>query len=108
VDQYEVELRLKIQELDTNDDEIGLNEVYRVERKALLAEQNKNNLKQETIVHQKARCSWLKQSDMNTRYFHSVTKWRRASNGLNGILVNDQWCEEPTLVKGKVKYFFLI
>jgi len=43
---------------------------------------------------------------MNTKYFHAVTKWRRSKNGLNGILENGDWMEEPEMVKRKVKEFF--
>jgi len=28
-------------------------------------------------------------------------------NGINGLKVGDQWCEDPTEVKARVKEFFL-
>jgi len=33
-------------------------------------------------------------------------KWRRARNGINDILENNQWCEDKEVVKAKVGDFF--
>jgi len=33
-------------------------------------------------------------------------KWRRSKNGINGILEDEVWVEDPVLVKKKVKEFF--
>jgi len=35
-----------------------------------------------------------------------MTKWRRSLNGLNDLWLNDQWCEDPTIIKESVKEFF--
>lgn len=43
---------------------------------------------------------------MNTKYFHSVIKWRRARNGINGLRENGQWVEGQAKVKEKVRDFF--
>jgi len=57
-------------------------------------------------VHQKASQKWLKQGDLNTNFFHSKVKWRRARNKLHGVFVNDRWCEDKDVVKDKVIEFF--
>ena len=71
-----------------------------------MAEQSQNLFKQEAIVQQKARKNWLKQGDLNTKFFHSSVKWRRMRNGINGVEVNGQWCEEKEVVMNKVREFF--
>jgi len=81
VNQEGDELQKKIQELDTRNDESVLDEFGREERRLLLAEQSQNLFKQEAVVQQKARKKWLKQGDLNTRFFHSSVKWRRMRNG---------------------------
>jgi len=48
----------------------------------------------------------LKQEDLNTKFFHSIVKWRRARNRINGVLENGQWCDDKEVVKDKVKDFF--
>jgi len=106
VNQEGILLQNKIQELETKDDEGVLDEFGREEMILLLTEQSRNLFKQETVVQQKARKSWLKQGDLNTKKFHSSMKWRRMRNGINGVEVNVQWCEEKEVVMTKVRKFF--
>ncbi|XP_068504131.1 uncharacterized protein [Phaseolus vulgaris] len=99
-------LQKRNRELDGRDDEFDLNELEREERKTLVVEFNKNLFKQEAIVKQKARQKWLKQGDLNTKFFHSSVKWRKAKNELHGVLENGRWCENKDEVKDKVREFF--
>jgi len=92
--------------LDAKDDELDLNEQERGERRSLLAKFNKNLFKQEMVVKQITRQKWLKQGDLNTKFFHSYVKWRRAKNELHRVLENGQWSENKDEVKDKVKDFF--
>ena len=55
---------------------------------------------------QKARQRWLKQGDLNTKFFHSFVNWRRARNQLHGVFVNGKWCEDKKVIKDKVRVFF--
>jgi len=108
VNQIEEVLQKKIQELDAHDVEGVLDEEGREERRTLLAEPNRNLFKQEVVIHQKARLKWLKHGDLNSKFFHSVVKWRRVRNGFNGLFVNGLWCEDNDVVKDKVTIFFKI
>jgi len=99
-------LQKRIQELDECDDVGGLDEEGRVERRFLLPEQNKNFFKQEVVIHQKVRIKWLKDGDLNSKFFHLVVKWRRIRNELNGFFINGCFCEDKELVKDKVREFF--
>ncbi|XP_068478909.1 uncharacterized protein [Phaseolus vulgaris] len=85
VNQEVEKLSKRVQELDDKDDESGLSEGGRLERKILLANLSKSRLKQEVIAFQKEKCKWVKQGDLNTKYFHAVTRWRRIKNGMNGL-----------------------
>jgi len=87
-------LHKKIQELDNRDDESSLDESERLEKKILLVEQSRIFLNQEAVLQQKARFKWLKQGDLNTKFFHSTVKWRRVRNVINGILENGVWSED--------------
>ena len=48
----------------------------------------------------------MKQGDLNTKFFHTSVKWRRAKNELHGVLENGQWCENKDEEKNKVREFF--
>ena len=48
----------------------------------------------------------MKQGDLNTKFFHTSVKWRRAKNELHEVLENGQWCENKDEVKKKVREFF--
>ena len=97
-------LKMKIEDFDARDDVGVLDEEGRVERRSLLAEQNENAFRQ--VIHQKARLKWLKNDDLNSKFFHSTIKWRRARNGINGLVVDSLWSEDKEVVKGKVRDFF--
>ena len=71
----------------------------------MLAEQNENAFRQEAVIHQKARLKWLKNGDLNSKKFHSLIKWRRVRNEINGLFVDGHWCEDKEVVKDKVKDF---
>jgi len=83
-----------------------LDEVGREERKWLLAKQRRNNHSQEALLQKKAHLRWLKNGDLNTKYFHSVIKWRRIRNGFTRSRDKGQWYNEQGVVKEKVRDFF--
>jgi len=100
------ELKKRINVLDAQDDDRGLVESEREERRTLLADLNRSIFKQEAVMFQKTRQKWLKHGDLNTKFFHSSVKWRRARNELHGMFVDGRWCEDKEVIKDKVKVFF--
>ena len=106
VNQASKEIQQKIDELYIRDDDVGLVESEREERKSLCAKLFVSKSKQEVILFLKARQSWIKQGDLNTKFFHSLVKWRRARNKLHGVFVNNKWCDSKEEVKDKVCEFF--
>jgi len=39
--------------------------------------------------------------DLNTRYFHSIIKWRRAKTSISRVKNEGQWYDEEGVVKKK-------
>ena len=53
----------------------------------------------ESLLRQKSRAKWLKEGDCNSAYFHKVINFRRNYNGLQGILIDGVWVQNPNVVK---------
>jgi len=94
VNQAGEEMHKKILELDARDDKNELDDFEREERRILLVEQSQKFFKQKVVLYEKAHVKWLKQGDLNSKFFHSTVKWRRARNGINRVFENGHWCEE--------------
>lgn len=52
---------------------------------------------------QKSRIKWLKEGDMNTKFFHLMVNWRRKKNEIKGLFIEDIWYEQPMVVKNYEK-----
>ena len=76
------------------------------ERVSATADFKKWALLEETYWRQKSREIWLKEGDMNTKFFHRVTNSHRRNNALNKIKINGQWLtEEREIKQGVVEAF---
>ncbi|KAL6525382.1 hypothetical protein OROHE_015689 [Orobanche hederae] len=106
IDRKMEDLKEEILGLDRRDEERGLEVTEIVRRKEastqlLLALKNKKS-----VLQQKARLRWLKESDINSSYYHKMIHKRRNRNGLWGMEVEGGWSEEPRVVKEAVfKHF---
>lgn len=70
-----------------------MGEAKRYERIQLLAELKKLDVRLESLLKQKFRVRWLAAGDMNSRFFHSITNWRKKNNNFAGMIVQNEWCE---------------
>ncbi|KAH1215306.1 hypothetical protein GmHk_13G036474 [Glycine max] len=60
----------------------------------------------ESLLRQKARTRWIKESDCNSRYFHLLMNAHRRNNYIKGVRIDGAWCDEPQKVKEEVRNFF--
>ncbi|KAG7564174.1 Ribonuclease H domain [Arabidopsis suecica] len=62
---------------------------------------------EELYWYQKSRCSWMQLGDNNSKYFHALTKQRRARNRITGLHdENGIWCTEDKDIQNiAVSYF---
>jgi len=99
------ELVAEIERIDRYDDKGNLQEDLRVRRVELLS-QLRNMEKELAMVRQKAKVDWLKGADTNSKFYHSRLRWRRAKSEIEGLWINEVWCEDPTKVKSYMKGYF--
>jgi len=88
------------------DDNEDLEENGRLRRMELLSQLRMVDNKLDSLSKQKARASWFKSGDMNSRFYHSTIRWRRLKNEVKGVDVGGQWCEEPEGVRREAKALF--
>ena len=63
-------------------------------------------LSHESLMRQKARSTWIKEGDCNSRYFHLLLNSNRRYNAVNGVFIDGSWVDEPLKVKEEVHRFF--
>lgn len=96
----------QLNEIEKRAETADLEEEENDSRKRLSAEFWQCAKQIESLMFQKSRINWIKEGDANTRYFHAVVNFRRKSNSISGLQVNDSWVEDPVAVKEEVKLFF--
>ena len=62
----------EIEDLDVKDDNENLEENDRLRRMELLSQLRMIDNKLDSLAKQKARASWFKSGDMNSRFYHST------------------------------------
>jgi len=96
----------EIEELDCCDANNDLEEPAKLRRYELVSQLRMIDKKSESLCRQKARVKWFKFGDSNTKYFHSILRWRRLRNEVEGVMVGNQWCEDPEVVRKEAKKMF--
>jgi len=92
-----------MRELDAKGDMSELGSDEKFQRKDLLAGLRLLNQNQEALDNQKAKVKRLQLGHKNSKYFHSIIKWRRTRDAINGLRMNENWCEDPVIVKNEAQ-----
>ncbi|XP_057425790.1 uncharacterized protein LOC130719169 [Lotus japonicus] len=96
----------RLQDLDVVAENVGLSIEETKERQQVQAEFWRIAKLNESLLFQKSRLRWIKEGDMNTKYFHSIVNWKRKTDSIVGLVMDGSWVEDVTRVKERVKEFF--
>jgi hypothetical protein len=56
---------------------------------------------------QRSRVDWLKEGDMNNKFFHRKANWRRSKNRIERLKdSNGIWMDDPEDIKNLAQDFF--
>ncbi|MCI06900.1 transposon TX1 putative 149 kDa protein, partial [Trifolium medium] len=75
-------------------------------RKLLFAEVWHLKKSKESMIIQRFRAKWLREGDVNSRYFHACIKSRRKHNSIQALQTNDGWAENATDIRQVIVSFF--
>jgi len=78
-----------VKETDNQDDISSISEDVKLRRMELISQLRLLDNKMESLCRQKARAKWLKFGHTNSRYYHSVLRWRRLRNEVKGVEANN-------------------
>lgn len=81
-------LTMRINELENKAEEEGLDEEEGLQRREAQAEFWRVAKMNESLLCQKSRMRWIKEGDMNSKFFHSMINWRRRSDSVVGLLMD--------------------
>lgn len=99
-------LKLNIQELDLYDEVFGLEEEEVIKRKEATTDLFRSLKQRNSLLAQKAKIRWLKEGDVNSKFFHRAINFRRKGNGIAVMLLDGEWIEDVKGVKEGIFSFF--
>ncbi|XP_057770983.1 uncharacterized protein LOC130990768 [Salvia miltiorrhiza] len=92
--------------LQENIDEQGYTEDLFDQEVSLQARLSTILLRKSEHLRQQSRVSWLSDGDRNTRFFHSMVKWRRASQSIKKLSIDGVTSDDPTAMAAHVVSFY--
>jgi hypothetical protein len=100
------ELLEGIQELDAMAETRGLDQEDKMEKADLLKELENTLLCEEIHWRQKSRALWLKEGDINTRFFHKVANSHSRYNHVEALRINGSLSYNLVEIKEHIVQFY--
>lgn len=94
--------KIEIKMLDLIDDVMGIEEEEIIERNRLYTELLRGKIWKEKMMHQKVKNPWIKERDVNSRFYHKWIKKRANINSIEGLLVGNRWVKDVEEIKSAI------
>ncbi|XP_057774874.1 uncharacterized protein LOC130993854 [Salvia miltiorrhiza] len=100
------ELQQDLSSLQENIDEQGYTEDFFDQEVSLQARIGSTLMRKSEHLRQQSRVSWLSDGDRNTRFFHSMVKWRRSNQNIKQLSIDGVISEDPVVMANHVIQFY--
>ncbi|KAL8478158.1 hypothetical protein ACS0TY_030156 [Phlomoides rotata] len=94
--------KVEIERLDMIDDTMGLDEEEEDQRQQLVHELMKESAWREKQLYQKSRVKWIKEGDINSKFYHNWVNKKNKRNELSGLWKDNRWVDSVHGVKQEV------
>lgn len=92
-------IHVRIENLESKIAELEDKELYDQDLDISKMELEELHLKKDSMLKQKARISWLKEEDRNTKFFHQAIQKRRSRNNIRKLSFEGKSITEPVEIK---------
>ncbi|XP_057782626.1 uncharacterized protein LOC131000636 [Salvia miltiorrhiza] len=100
------DLQQDLSSLQENIDERGYTDELFDQEVNLQARIGSVLLRKSEHLRQQSRVSWLSDGDRNTRFFHSMVKWRRSNQNIKKLNIDGVISEDPGVMAAHVIHFY--
>nr|GEU58651.1 hypothetical protein [Tanacetum cinerariifolium] len=101
-----LDIRSKLHEIDIELDKGGSNDDVLLERMDLLKKLNDIHSAEARDRFQKAKIQWAIEGDENSKFFHGIINSKGTNLAVKGVMVDDEWLDEPCHVKEEFRLHF--
>ncbi|WMV33006.1 hypothetical protein MTR67_026391 [Solanum verrucosum] len=96
----------QLAELDLMQDQRILSDDESYLRVVLTVEFEENAKREEVAWRQRSRALWLKEEDMNTKFFHRTANCHKRYNNIDKLIINGSNVTEPAEIRDEVTTFY--
>nr|GEU38326.1 RNA-directed DNA polymerase, eukaryota [Tanacetum cinerariifolium] len=92
------EIKFKLSDIDKLLDQGGVNDAILLSRMDLLKQMQDIKSSDARDCMQKAKIQWAIEGDENSKFFHGINNRKRANLAIKGVMVDDEWMDDPSRV----------
>nr|GEW86643.1 reverse transcriptase domain-containing protein [Tanacetum cinerariifolium] len=99
-------IRSKLRDIDKSLEQGEANDDLLASRMEFLNQLHNFKTAETSEYIQKAKIKWAVEGDKNSKFFHGMVNWKRANLTVKGVMIDDEWVDEPNRVKEEFHDYF--